>query len=415
MHRIDGPGHVANQWVEKDPGGGIPGTTFTSDFQNAVQEELAGVIEGAGISLSKPDNAQLFAAILSLGGAAENAVLNGLFDFWQPTGPVAGAFHDIDDTHGIVMLADQWGCSSGDSPGEATISRGTFPLGTIPPGMEKLGQPRHFLSFDQTTGSTATAPKLEQPIESVKTLAGRIVVMSFVARVTSGTLSVTPQLRQNYGVGGSPTADDLHVGSPVTITTSLQRFSFSATLDGLATKTLGTNAFTDGRSWLGFELLFPTGTTFTFEISDARIDLGTIPIPLWRSRTAELELLLRYFEKSGDVDDAVGLLSSNVQGAQGQDLWDANVNFPYHTVLYQVSKYQVGVFDTFSTNHTGSGNIWVEGSSVANALLGNGDTKSSHSVTADGGETPSSAQDRWKFNWYVFSPIFASFNLRGNF
>ena len=85
MFRIDGPGNVANMWVEKDPGMGIPGTTFTSDFQNAIQEEIAGVVEGAGITLSKPDNGQLLAAILALGGALENKALNGLFEIWGPS------------------------------------------------------------------------------------------------------------------------------------------------------------------------------------------------------------------------------------------------------------------------------------------------------------------------------------------
>lgn len=76
MHRIDSagnvdvlpaplagvnpPGHFNN-----NPGAG-PGTVVTGDFLNAVQEEIANVIEGAGIVLSKASNGQLLLAIRAL-------------------------------------------------------------------------------------------------------------------------------------------------------------------------------------------------------------------------------------------------------------------------------------------------------------------------------------------------------------
>lgn len=71
MHRIDGaaaaPGGL---FTEGDPNVGTPATVVTDDWLNAVQEEIAGVIEGSGTSLSKPSNAQLLAAIRVLIGAA---------------------------------------------------------------------------------------------------------------------------------------------------------------------------------------------------------------------------------------------------------------------------------------------------------------------------------------------------------
>lgn len=63
MHRIDGEGNIANAFTEGDPGTGTPATQVTEDWLNAVQEEIAGVIEGAGDTLDKPDNAQLYDAI----------------------------------------------------------------------------------------------------------------------------------------------------------------------------------------------------------------------------------------------------------------------------------------------------------------------------------------------------------------
>lgn len=63
MHRIDGPGNLGNMFSEGDPDSGVPATVVTDDFMNAVQEEIVAVIVGAGLSLSKPNNAQLKQAI----------------------------------------------------------------------------------------------------------------------------------------------------------------------------------------------------------------------------------------------------------------------------------------------------------------------------------------------------------------
>lgn len=64
MHRIDGPGATLdNQFTEGDPTQGVPATTVTGAWLNAVQEEIASVIEGAGEGLDKQENSQLLAAI----------------------------------------------------------------------------------------------------------------------------------------------------------------------------------------------------------------------------------------------------------------------------------------------------------------------------------------------------------------
>lgn len=62
MHRIDGDGHVANQFTEGVPGVQVA-TQITGDWLNALQEELAGVITGAGLTLNKADNGQLRKAL----------------------------------------------------------------------------------------------------------------------------------------------------------------------------------------------------------------------------------------------------------------------------------------------------------------------------------------------------------------
>jgi len=67
MHRIDGAGAtIDNLFTEGDPTTGVPATTVTGAWLNAIQEEIAHVVETAGLTLAKLDNTQLHAAIVAL-------------------------------------------------------------------------------------------------------------------------------------------------------------------------------------------------------------------------------------------------------------------------------------------------------------------------------------------------------------
>lgn len=64
MHRIDTPTATSdNRFTEGDPTIPVAATVVSADWLNAVQEELAAVIAGAGLELDKADNAQLWQAI----------------------------------------------------------------------------------------------------------------------------------------------------------------------------------------------------------------------------------------------------------------------------------------------------------------------------------------------------------------
>ncbi|HGB1437460.1 TPA: phage tail protein [Yersinia enterocolitica] len=73
MHRIDTPtaqvdkfGAGKNGFTRGNPQTGVPATALDDDYFDAVQEELAGVVEAAGFVLNKADRAQLLAAIQHL-------------------------------------------------------------------------------------------------------------------------------------------------------------------------------------------------------------------------------------------------------------------------------------------------------------------------------------------------------------
>ncbi len=73
MHRIDTPtaqkdkfGAGKNGFTRGNPQTGVQATALDDDYFDAVQEEIVGVIEGAGISLNKANRAQLFTALKKL-------------------------------------------------------------------------------------------------------------------------------------------------------------------------------------------------------------------------------------------------------------------------------------------------------------------------------------------------------------
>jgi hypothetical protein len=63
MHRIDADGHVSNEFDDGDPGIPTQPTMVDAAWLNAVQEEIANVVEDAGITLVKNTNTQLREAI----------------------------------------------------------------------------------------------------------------------------------------------------------------------------------------------------------------------------------------------------------------------------------------------------------------------------------------------------------------
>jgi microcystin-dependent protein len=87
MHRIDGPGAAAGgTFTDGDPAVGTPATVVTDDWLNSVQEELSGLVEAAGIALSKPTNTQVLAAVRALIDLAVpvGTVITGYFTAANP-------------------------------------------------------------------------------------------------------------------------------------------------------------------------------------------------------------------------------------------------------------------------------------------------------------------------------------------
>ena len=93
MHRIDAAGAApGNLFTDGNPSTGTPATVVDAAFLNDVQENLAQMIEAAGIVLSKGDYTQLLKAIVTKGlqGSYFNvAVAGGTADALTAAYPVA--------------------------------------------------------------------------------------------------------------------------------------------------------------------------------------------------------------------------------------------------------------------------------------------------------------------------------------
>lgn len=105
MHRIDGAGNVAGEFVHEDAATNRPPTEVTADWLNAVQEELAAVIVSAGLTLDKANNGQLLAALL-----ARFALLTSLTGYVTAQ-QLADAINSIGavDLSGLASLAGNAG------------------------------------------------------------------------------------------------------------------------------------------------------------------------------------------------------------------------------------------------------------------------------------------------------------------
>lgn len=230
--------------------------------------------------------------------AYRNKLINGNFKNSQRNSSFAvGA-------SGIYTL-DQWVANAGTG-GSATVSVQTVAVSLA--GLPSYS--RTFLQFAQTVQASAGVPAITQPIESVRTLAGKTVTFSITANVTSGTLACSAGLAQNFGTGGSPSATVLLASQNFTLTTTPTTFSFTFNVPSIAGKTIGSNS----NDFLNVAIQFPIGATFTAQIIAVQVEEGTIPTPFEnRPDQIELSLCQRFYVR-------VAAIAATAAGTYSQSL-----------------------------------------------------------------------------------------------
>ena len=294
-----------------------------------------------------------------------NRIINGDFDFWQ-----RGTSFTWNE-----YCADRWlHIRIGTTH---TVTRQPFTLGqTAVPG-----EPTYFCStVVSSVAGAGNNAQLVQFIEDVRTFAGQQVTVSFWAKVDA-TKNIAVDFFQNFGTGGSPSAAVSGIGAAkISIGTSWQKVTVTASVPSISGKTLGT----DSNSSLNVNIFFDAGSDFnartdnlghqsgTFDIAQVQIEPGPVATPFeQRPIGTELALCQRYFEKSHNIDVVPG---TNV-GLSGsiEDFTIANQSGPAR-VRCAVSKRRsptVNVYDAtgnvgFITTFTPGQNNFQTASAVDN-------------------------------------------------
>ena len=193
---------------------------------------------------------------------SENRIINGDFGVWQ---------RGTSSTSAGYTAADRWG--NVFVGGTVTQARQAFALG------DALGstQPAYFLrqTVSGQTLSTQYANTVQR-IEGVRSYAGQTITVLGWVKVTSGTANMAVEAVQNFGTGGSPSADVTGI-SPTTaaITTSWAPFAVVMAIPSVSGKTLGSG----NNDYLALNFWTSAGSNFNARTNS--LGLQNISVDLW--------------------------------------------------------------------------------------------------------------------------------------
>jgi hypothetical protein len=228
-----------------------------------------------------------------------NAIINGAFEINQR------GFITVTDIGQYTF--DRW--RGGRTGGTVTFSAETFTLGEAPvSGYEESNFVRIVTSGQSAAGDFAS---IQQRVEGVRSFAGQTVTLSFFAKASTGTPSISCEFLQVFGTGGSPSATVITFAAKLQLSTSWQRFTTTITVPSISGKILGSAA-----DYLSLNFLVSAGSDFnartnslgiqsnTFDIWGVQLEPGTVANDFRRNANSlegETAACQRYyFRVSGD-------------------------------------------------------------------------------------------------------------------
>jgi hypothetical protein len=223
--------------------------------------------------------------------SSPNYIINGAFDINQ---------RNFTSTTAFGYGFDRWLYNTGPT-GTATFSAQTFPVGAYAnPSFPATNYQRAVISGQSAANDVA---QLTQLVEDVRTLSNKTITISFWARAASGNPSIAVEVQDRFGTGGSSSVNTFF-GKQV-ISTSWNRYSFTATMPNLSGKTIGANSLSDVRLWLSAGTDFNARTNSlgiqnnTFDIWGVQVEEGAAPTEFRRNAPSiqgELAACQRYFQ-----------------------------------------------------------------------------------------------------------------------
>ena len=264
--------------------------TVLDDIVTAVPSSGA-----AGQVLAKVDATDYntgWVAVSTVGANAKNKIINGNFDIWQ-----RGTSFSATGT--AAYLADRWYSAMLNTTQAVSLQAFTVGQTDVP------YEPAYFhRSVVVSAAAAGNYARLSQRIESVKTFAGQTVTLSFYAKADAAK-NIAVEFVQNFGTGGSPSADVTTIGTvKKALTTGWVKQTVTAAIPSISGKTLGTTH--DG--YLAVVFWFNAGSDFnartdtlgqqsgTFDIAQVQVEAGSFATPFEKRLIgAELSLCQRYY------------------------------------------------------------------------------------------------------------------------
>lgn len=302
MHRIDEEGSTPqNGFTDGDVQTGTEATTVGADFMNSVQEEIAGVIEAAGIVLDKNDNGQLLQALGGGGGGGlKNLLINGAFNVTERLGAV-GSNHLHDDS--LEYAIDRWIAQADGSGGagrmliqQAGANVLNSRIGSA--ANNDLSNQTHYCFLAINTAATVADPYIEQRAEfGLLESVGRPLTFSIYINAPAGVTG-SLQISQHFGDGGGASAEVVFATKEINPGAESTYRRFSVT---------GTPPVIDGKTINGTPSIRVRWTPFRGQVvgyhemtvSKAQLEYGESPSGFdHRPYSVERLLAARYFEKS---------------------------------------------------------------------------------------------------------------------
>jgi hypothetical protein len=219
--------------------------------------------------------------------AGKNKIINGDFGVWQRGTSFSNPANE-------TYLADRFNIVFDGTGSTRTISQ----QAQTPNAISGYDYP-YFFRFAQTVaGSGGTYVGMNQRIEGVQTFAANTITLSFWAKADA-TRTITPNLQQNFGSGGSTTVSTGNTA--ITITTSWARYTQTFNLPSISGKTIGTSSF------LQLFLGLAANTVQTVDLFGVQLEAGSTATAFQTATgtiQGELAACQRYYNRIGTTGGA---------------------------------------------------------------------------------------------------------------
>lgn len=219
------------------------------------------------VNLQHPNSSNINMVLASDGSISggfpaggRNRIINGGFDVWQ-----RGTSFSTNN----VYTADRW-VVVGASGQTVSVSQQSFIPGSAPVS----GYEANTFARVTWSGTPTGTFWFSQRIEDVRTFAGQTVTISFWAKATSATTALSVNIEQNFGSGGS-TFVNTTTPSPLSLTTSWQRFSTTVAIPSISGKTIGSGSYLEIRPLHGGSSV--NGNNI--DIWGVQVEAGNSPTP----------------------------------------------------------------------------------------------------------------------------------------